>query len=118
MLTSRQRSVAGLVISAAAALACADQPTGPVGHPSESALTVGPFTTELLSSRWQEQIRALVRANVVPPTVAGRMFAALSVAQYRAILAVDEQLNTEGTLAEHGFGAGGRSRYEAGRGAV
>jgi membrane-associated phospholipid phosphatase len=46
------------------------------------------------------------------------MYAALSVAQYRAILAVDEHLSTEGTLAAQGFGKGGRSQYEAHRGAV
>ena len=46
------------------------------------------------------------------------MYAALSVAQYRAILAVDEHRSTEGTLAAQGFGKGGRSRYEAHRGAV
>jgi membrane-associated phospholipid phosphatase len=40
------------------------------------------------------------------------------VGQYRAILAVDEHLSTEGKLAAHGFGEGGRSQYEAERGAV
>jgi membrane-associated phospholipid phosphatase len=117
MLTSRQCTAAGLVLSVAALLACADQPTAPVPSSTPQPKTT-PFSTDLLSPQWQEQIRALVRTNVVPPTVAGRMFAALSVAQYRAILAVDEHRNTEGTLAEHGFGAGGRSLYEAHRGAV
>jgi hypothetical protein len=118
MISSRQRSAAGLVISAAALLACADQPTAPVVNSSAPPLKAASFSTELLSPQWQEQIRALVRTNLVSPIAAGRMYAALSVAQYRAILAVDEHLNTEGTLAGQGFGAGGRSRYEAHRGAV
>jgi len=117
MLTSRQCTAAGLVISIAAVLACADQPTAPV--PSSTAQSAAaPFSTELLSPQWQEQVRALVRANAVSPVIAGRMYAAVSVAQYRAILAVDQHLDTEGTLADQGFGAGGRSRYEAQRGAV
>jgi membrane-associated phospholipid phosphatase len=94
-----------------------DQPTPPVPHSSGPALKAT-FSTELLSPQWQEQVRALVRLNAVSPVAAGRMYAAVSVAQYRGILAVDEHLGTEGTLAEHGFGAGGRSRYEAQRGAV
>jgi membrane-associated phospholipid phosphatase len=118
MLSSRQRSCAGLVISAAALLACADQPTAPVVDSSAPPLKAASFSTELLSPQWQGQLRTLVPANLVPPTVAGRIYAALSVAQYRAILAVDEHLSTEGTLAAQGFGKGGRSQYEAHRGAV
>jgi hypothetical protein len=118
MLTSRQRRVAGLMIAVAAVAACGDQPTAPLPQSSAPALKTTPFSTELLSPQWQEQLRTLVRANLVSPTVAGRMYAALSVAQYRAILAVDEQRNSEGMLAAHGFGAGGRGLYEAHRGAV
>jgi membrane-associated phospholipid phosphatase len=118
MLTSRQRRAAGLAISVAAAFGCADQPTAPEPQPSTPALKVAPFSTDLLSPQWQEQVRALVRSNSVSPLAAGRMYAAVSVAQYRAIIAVDEHLSTEGTLPHHGFGKGGRSRYEAHRGAV
>jgi membrane-associated phospholipid phosphatase len=118
MLTSRQRRAAGLAISVAAAFGCADQPTAPEPQPSTPALKVAPFSTDLLSPQWQEQVRALVRSNSVSPVAAGRMYAAVSVAQYRAIIAVDEHLSTEGTLTDHGFGAGGRSRFEAHRGAV
>jgi PAP2 superfamily protein len=118
MLTSRQRRAAGLVISVAAALGCADQPTAPEPQPSTPAQKVAPFSTDLLSPQWQEQVRALVRSNGISPLAAGRMYAGVSVAQYRAIIAVDQHLSTEGTLTDHGFGAGGRSRYEAHRGAV
>jgi membrane-associated phospholipid phosphatase len=118
MITSRRRRAAGLVISVAAVLACADQPTAPVSQFSAPPLKPAPFSTDLLSPQWQEQARTLVRTNSISPLVAGRMFAALSVAQYRAIVTVDEHLSTEGTLADDGFGAGGRSRFEAHRGAV
>jgi hypothetical protein len=117
MLASRQRSATALVIGVAS-FACADQTTAPVPHDSPPALKATPFSTALLSPQWQEQIRVLVSSNSISPTVAGRMFAALSVAQYRAILAVDQQLGPEGTLPDQGFGAGGRSLYEARRGAV
>jgi membrane-associated phospholipid phosphatase len=118
MTSSRQRSAAGLVISAAALIACAEQPTAPVLHSSAPPLKAASFSTELLSPQWQEQARGLVRANALSPFAAARVFAALSVAQYRAIIAVDEHLSTEGTLAAQGFGKGGRSQYEARRGAV
>jgi membrane-associated phospholipid phosphatase len=94
-----------------------DQTTAPVPQSPGPALKAK-FSTELLSPQWQEQVRGLVRSNAISPVAAGRMYAAVSVAQYRAIVAVDEHLDTEGTLAENGFGAGGRSRYEAHRGAV
>jgi hypothetical protein len=118
MITSRRRRAAGLVISVTAVLACADQPTAPVSQFSAPPLKAAPFSTGLLSPQWQEQARTLVRTNSISPLVAGRMFAALSVAQYRAIVTVDEHLSTEGTLAHDGFGAGGRSRFEAHRGTV
>src|SRR5215216_143844 len=118
MLFSRHRSAAGLVISAATLLACAEQPTAPVLHSSATSFKAAPFSTQLLSPQWQELARGLVRANAVSPFAASRTFAALSVAQYRAIIAVDEHQSTEGTLAADGFGQGGRSQYEAHRGAV
>jgi membrane-associated phospholipid phosphatase len=117
-MTSRQRTTAGLVLSLAAVLACADQPTAPLVNSSAPPLKAASFSTELLSPQWQAQARELVSANAVLPFAAARVFAALSVAQYRAIIAVDGHRNTEGTLANQGFGAGGRSLYEAHRGAV
>ena len=118
MMTSRQRTTAGLVLSVAAVLACADQPTAPVLPPSGPTLNATAFSTELLSTQWQEELQAFVRAKLISPLAAGRMYAGLSVAQYRAVVAVDEHLSTEGTLTAHRFGAGGRSRFEAHRGAV
>src|SRR5215203_3969364 len=108
----------GLVIVTAAMLACADQPTAPMPHLSAPALKEAPFSTELLSPQWQERVRALVRTNGVSPIAAGRMYAAVSVDQYRAILTVNEHLSTEGTVVDQSFGEGGRSLYEAHRGAV
>ena len=98
--------------------ACADQATAPTGDAPGTSTQVTPFTTELLSSQWQERTRAFVRLNAVGPLPAIRIYAAVSVAQYRAIEAVDHQMDTEGVSRAQGFGAGGRARYEAHRGAV
>jgi membrane-associated phospholipid phosphatase len=107
------------------AIACSSEPVGPVDqattpvpHFSSPDLKATPFSNELLSPQWQERARALVIANAVSPIAAGRTHAAVSVAQYRAVLAVDEHWSTEGTLPAHYFAEGGRSRYEAQRGAV
>jgi membrane-associated phospholipid phosphatase len=54
---------------------------------------------------WQEQTRSLVAANPVSPMAAGRLFAAVSVAQRRAI----QDLEGEN---------GGRAQLEANRGAI
>jgi membrane-associated phospholipid phosphatase len=89
-----------------------------VSQLSAPALKVTPFTTELLSPQWQQRGRTLVGANTLSPAAAGRVYAALSVAQYRAVVAADEKLSTEGTIPAQGFSAGGRSRYETLRGAV
>ena len=66
---------------------------------------------------WQERARALVAANNLSPLAAGRVFAALSVAQYRAVMAVHDP-DVDDQLPANGLGAGGRSVLEAQRGAV
>lgn len=58
---------------------------------------------------WQAEARALVAANSQSPLAAGRIFAALGVAQYAAVADV---------VGTRGIGNGGRSLYEAERGAV
>jgi len=112
-MRSRRKCVAvALAISVIAAAGCSDQPTGP----DRAALAVTPFSDALLSPQWQQRARNLVAALSPTPVAAGRTYAALSVAQFRAIVAVDEQV--ENTPPGGGFGAGGRNRYEAERGAV
>jgi membrane-associated phospholipid phosphatase len=79
---------------------------------------VTPFTTELSSPVWQQRARGLVAANNQNAQAASRVYAALSIAQYRAVQAVDGKKASDDELADHGLGKGGRSRFEARRGAV
>ena len=69
---------------------------------------------------WQGQGRALVAAGGLSPIVAARAYALLGVAQYGAVVDADKNVVGDGALQENGegFGAGGRSRFEARRGAV
>lgn len=114
---SIQRHAAGLAGVATILLACAEPTTAPSAR-SEPAATLTPFDTELLSPQWQQRGRALVGANGIGPAGAGRVYAAVSVAQYRAILAADEHLDSQENRHGHPLGAGGRNRYEMHRGAV
>jgi membrane-associated phospholipid phosphatase len=66
---------------------------------------------------WQAQARALVSANNLSPLAATRVLAALSLAQYRAVLAIPDS-DQEDQLPANGVAAGGRSALEARRGAV
>lgn len=87
-------------------------PTAPAGP----AIAVASVPAGLVTLEWQEQARSLAAANRYSPLAAGRLYAAVSVAQHRAIEAVD------GTPALAGLGtgasAGGRRQMEARRGAV
>lgn len=116
-MRSIQRLAAGLVGVATMLLACAEQTTAPSAR-SHPAATLTPFETQLLSPQWQQRGRALVGANGIGPAGAGRVYAALSVAQYRAVLTVDGHVDGEENRRGHPLGAGGRNRYEMHRGAV
>jgi membrane-associated phospholipid phosphatase len=94
---------------------------------------IAPTSTELIKARatasdvradvapsspgWQEQARLLVGQNRLSPLAAARVFAALSVAQYRAVMDVDDA-DDNGVLPANGLGVGGQSALEAHRGAV
>jgi hypothetical protein len=52
------------------------------------------------------------------PIVAARVYALLGVSQYGAVVDADNQVATDGFLADDGFGEGGRRRFEARRGAI
>lgn len=71
---------------------------------------------QLASTGWQEQARELVKAASQSPLVAGRVFAALGVAQYAAV--TDVGAMSDARPVGNGLGMGGRNRYEAERGAV
>jgi membrane-associated phospholipid phosphatase len=100
-------------------VSCADQSTSPLTSGAADARAshgVSDFVTPA-SIGWQEQARTLVGANNLSPLAAARVYAALSVAQYHAVSAIDDS-ETDGLLPENGIGAGGRSALEAHRGAV
>ena len=97
----------GLLV--AFALACADQPTAPGGESltglAAASSANGPSSTALASVGWGAVSRALVvQPPAMGPTTAARAYALLAVGQYGAALAADE--------------GGGRSQYEARRGAI
>ena len=105
------------VVSAAFALSgCAgDIPVlAPTDVPMSSATSELALPT---SPGWNAQARQLVAGGNMSAIAAARVYAALGLAQYRAVLAVDD---TEGDieLSENGVGAGGRSAVESRRGAV
>jgi hypothetical protein len=102
-----------LALAAAMPFACAQETTAPV----QRAAQVAPFPEGLVTLEWQEQARNLVAANRFNPLAAARVYAALGKAQHQAINQVDKLVLAEGALGG-GFGPGGRSRFEARRGAV
>jgi membrane-associated phospholipid phosphatase len=124
-MVPRPRYIYSLVLGAALA-ACAEQAGTPPSAPARgvsgavnSSASRDPSRSE--SSRsdtppaaldWQQEARSLIASNSLSPLAAGRMLAALDVAEYRALLAADD---------EHGDDAhedDGRSSFEARRGAV
>jgi membrane-associated phospholipid phosphatase len=92
-----------LAIAAAVLAGCDHGATAP-GSPSPQG---APHLTGVVTLEWQEQARTLVAAKRFNALTGGRVYAALSVAQHRAVKAADAS-----------FGSGGRSRAEARRGAV
>ncbi|HET9386372.1 MAG TPA: vanadium-dependent haloperoxidase [Gemmatimonadales bacterium] len=78
---------------------------------------VSNFTAAPASLGWHERARSLAAAGNMSPLAAARVYAALSVAQYRAVSATDDA-DTDGLVPESGLGAGGRSALDAHRGAV
>jgi len=70
-----------------------------------------PFTEGLASPAWQETARNFIMQSKLSgnSTASTRVYAYLSVAQYDAVVRAEDAI---------GLGSGGRSRLEAGRGAV
>jgi membrane-associated phospholipid phosphatase len=112
----------GLTLVAVMATACSEDSTAP-GAVSRRAIdgpgsqAAHPEAVAPSSVGWQEQARALAAANNMSPLAAGRMYAALSVAEYQAVMAVYDTGGDNYPPAD-GDGKGGRSVFEAGRGAV
>lgn len=95
-------------------LAACDAPvTDPVVSPAAMAVVVAPPVT----LAWQATARTLVAQRNMSPLAAGRLFAAVGMAAMQAVEAADAQTAAT-SRNEGGYGAGGRSGYEARRGAV
>lgn len=119
-----------LLLSAiAVTMSCSEQPTTPtagrpgIAPPAANAANRKPskHVTRPSSLDWQEEARNLVGANNLSPLAAGRVYAALSVAQYQGVVAAgdrDDDRDRDGLLRDNGLGRGGRSSLEARRGAV
>jgi len=116
-MSIKQLRSAALLLFSVSVVGCADEPTAPPAV-SRPAQAVTPFPGELLSTQWQQLARSLVAANSPSPVAAGRTYAALSIAQYRAVLAVDGNGGEDGVQPDEGLGGLGRSQYERRRGAV
>jgi hypothetical protein len=111
---SPYRYAAALVVAGALS-ACAGDPAGPGATPSNalaSAKLAPPVALE-----WHEVARQQVATANMNALAAARLYAALSVAQARAVAAVDPEMGARGGGAM-GYGPGGRALYEARRGAV
>ena len=103
-----------VTLAAVTAFACAEDTAAPGTH----AANVSPISTGVISLEWQQEARNLVAANRLSPLAGGRVYAALGVAQHRAIKKVDTLLPTDPAEADLGYGQGGRRQFEARRGAV
>jgi membrane-associated phospholipid phosphatase len=101
-------------------VSCSRQSTDPTSLAASDARVVQAglrLDVTPASVGWQERARALVAANGLSPLAAGRVYAALSIAQYRAVTRTTSAAS-DGQLPEFGVGIGGRRALEAQRGAV
>ena len=104
-----------LALAASMISACAPDATT---APSAPVAQAAAFPDDAVALDWQGQARTLVAAGRLSALAAGRTYAALSVAQHRALASVDAAPSLAGAVPAQGFGSGGRSRWEAERGAV
>ena len=116
----RLYGISTLALVAVMVTACSDQGTAPTSSAAtdeRAGRSVSELAITPSSVGWQAEARALAAANRLSPLAAARVYAALSVAQYRAVNSVHDT-DDDGHLKAHGVGAGGRSALEAQRGAV
>ena len=104
-----------------AATACTQQQGGTLPRRSQSQKHQSQAAVRSLvspsSPGWQAQARTLVGANNMSPLAAARVYAALSVAQYRAVMAADDS-DDGGQSPRMVSGAAGAARSKHSRGAV
>ncbi len=105
-------TIAGPALVAVMVTSCSEPAVAPlVKSATDAAASRGADHRNQIPSSigWQEQGRVLVAANNLSPLAAARVYAALSVAQYRAVVTVD---------GGDKFRKGRRRALEAHRGAV
>ena len=113
MSRSLGSAITVMVVSALAACS-GDNSLAPVQpDTAQSSSQIAPPS----SIGWQEQARALAAGANMSPLAAARVYAAVGVAQYRAVVEIDDA-DTDGLPPEQSVGGGGRSTLEARRGAV
>jgi hypothetical protein len=101
-----------VVLGAAVLSSCEPAPTGPAAADAAGSVLPAPP----IALAWHEAARNLVAANNLNALAAGRVYAAVGMAQRSAIAAVGGTV--AGSSSTQGYGAGGRSLYEARRGAT
>jgi membrane-associated phospholipid phosphatase len=109
----------GILLAAITVPACSEQlpPVAPLDAGAALSSRVVSDAVTPSSIGWQQEARARAASANMSPLAASRVYAAVAVAQYRAVSRIEEAAG-EGQLPEHGVGAGGRSALEACRGAV
>ena len=121
MSRSAHRRTLGFLFLVGATISCADPATTPLTAPGTGASTArsaAPVPNAPTSLGWYEEARTLVKGARLDANAAARVYAALGVAQYRAVVIADGHFDVEGPLPEHGLGTGGRRLLEGRRGAV
>ena len=117
---SRHKSIRTLALVAGVVTvmtACSEESTAPPQFSYQPAGGKSPELAGSLSSvGWQERARTLAAAGNMSPLAAARVYAALSVAQYRAVMSIDAP-GHDGTPLEVLVGEG-RSLLEGQRGAL
>lgn len=113
----RPRWYAAGALAAALTTGC-EVPTTTGGVIAAGSETLAAHASAPVALEWHQVARAQVAATNMNALAAARLYAAVSVAQARAVAAVDAQVGTDGSGEGGGYGAGGRALYEARRGAV
>lgn len=110
---------AALAVATLALSACAEPsvPTSPLTSVGSLANAATELAAAPTSIEWQAEARRLVGVHNMSALAAARVYAALGVAQYQAVMAATD-LPDDGELSSSGIGAGGRDALEANRGAV
>lgn len=109
---------AAATLTAAIVTACDAPLTTSAPIPTSPRQLAAATASPPVSLEWQAVARTQVATNNMNALAASRLYAAVSVAQARAVAAVGSSAGVQGAGVGDGYGAGGRALYEARRGAV